>query len=57
MHKDRLVCTRFYQNHAPMAVLMVLTLVNYLERTAFEHASGPSVFQSLMASFMYYESR
>ena len=52
MHKDRPVCTHFFQNHGPTAVLMVLTSVNYLGRTAFEHASGPSVFQSLMASFM-----
>ena len=51
MHKDRPVCTHFFQNHGPMAVLMVLTSVNYLERIAFEHVSGPSVFQSLMALF------
>ena len=49
-------CKLYYSfnviNHGPMAALVVLTSVNYLERTAFEHVSGPSVFQSLMASFM-----
>ena len=52
---DHPECSSFLRSHGPMAVWVGLTLVNYQEPAVFEHAWGPSRFQSLMASFMWYK--